>query len=81
VEKLSSGLGRDVVHVKLPEEQMVQRFLNLGLPEHYAKFLASIEVTTANGVEERLNGDVERVIGRPPQTFDAWVQQNKTAWQ
>ena len=78
--KLSSGLGREVVHVKLSGEQSAQRFLNMGLPEHYAKLLSSLEVGSAKGMEERENDAVEQVAGRPPQKFDAWVQQNKTAW-
>ena len=69
--KLSSGLGREVVHVKLSEEESVQRLLRLGLPEHYAKFLPSIEVATVNGMEERLGDAMERVTGRSPQNFDA----------
>ena len=69
------------MHVKLSEEEAVQRFLKVGMPEHYAKMLSSIEVASANGAEERSNDAVERVTGRPPQTFDTWVQQNKAAWQ
>jgi len=79
--KLSSGLERDIVHVKLSEEQKVQRFLDLGMPKHYAKFLAFLEARSATGMEERSNDAVQRVTGRPPMNFDAWVQQNKTAFQ
>lgn len=79
--KLSSGLGRNVVHVKLSEEQAIQRYMNLGLAEFHAKFLTSLEVASANGAEERTNDAVEQVTGRPPQKFDAWVQQKKRAWQ
>lgn len=79
--KLSSGPERDIVHVKLSQEQSVQRYLSLGLPEHYAKVLSSLEVASAHGTEERMNDAVETLTGRPPQNFDAWVQQNKKAWQ
>ena len=79
--KFSGCLGREVVHVKLSEEQRVRRYLDVGMPEHYAKMLTYLEVTTANGAEERSNGVVERVTGRPPQKFDAWVEENKAAWQ
>ncbi|KAH7913742.1 hypothetical protein BJ138DRAFT_1133892 [Hygrophoropsis aurantiaca] len=80
--KLSQGLGRDILHVKLSEEQNVQRYLNLGLPEVYAKFLTSLEIGSADGMEERLKDDhdVERVTGRPPLTFDSWVYQHASAW-
>ena len=48
-----------------------------GMPEHYAKFLASLEVRNANEREETMNDDVEKVTGRPPQKFDVFVQENK----
>ncbi|KAI9849499.1 MAG: hypothetical protein M1837_004119 [Sclerophora amabilis] len=79
--KLSSGLGRDIVHVKLSEEENTQRLIRSGMPEHYGKLLSSLEARSARGGEDRLNDTVERVTGRPPQTFDSWVQENKTAWQ
>ncbi|OZJ04494.1 hypothetical protein BZG36_02663 [Bifiguratus adelaidae] len=79
--KLSSCLGREVVHVKLTDEQRTQRFMSYGLPEHYANFLTSLEVSAASGVEDRMNDAVERVTGRPSQKFDVFAQQHKTAWQ
>lgn len=51
------------------------------MPKHYAKFLAFLEAGSATGMEERSNDAVQRVTGRPPMNFDAWVQQNKTAFQ
>lgn len=65
----SSSLGREVVHVKLSEEQDVQRSLNLGMPGHYAKFLTYLEVTSAIGAEERIP-PVEKVTRWPPQKFE-----------
>lgn len=79
--KFSRGLGREITHIKLSEEQSYHQLLKSGLSDHYAKFLASLEVATANGVEERSNDNVEKVTGRPPLTFDAWVQENKAVWQ
>lgn len=55
--------------------------MSYGLPEHYAKLLTSLEVSAADGVEDRINDAVERVTGRPPQKFDAFAQEHKTAWQ
>lgn len=79
--KLSSCLGREVVHIKLSDDQRTQQLMSFGLPEHYAKFLTFLEVSSANGAEDRMNDAVERVCGRPPQTFDAFAQQNKAVWQ
>jgi hypothetical protein len=35
--KLSSGLGRNLVYVKLSGEQSIQQFLKMGMLKHYAK--------------------------------------------
>ncbi|KAF9818518.1 hypothetical protein IEO21_02756 [Rhodonia placenta] len=79
--KLSSCLGREITHVNLTDEHRAQRLMSVGVPEYFAKRLASLEVSAANGGENRMNDVVERVTGRPPQTFDAFVQQCKTAWE
>lgn len=42
--------------------------------------MESIEVATANGVEERENRVVEEVTGKQAQNFDDWVKENRLAW-
>ncbi|KAI9743498.1 MAG: hypothetical protein M1818_002811 [Claussenomyces sp. TS43310] len=79
--KLSSVLARHIVHVKCSGEERTRRLMNAGMPEHYASFYAWLEETAATGVEERSNHAVEQVTGRPRLTFEAWAQQNRTAWQ
>ncbi|KAH8661395.1 hypothetical protein BGZ60DRAFT_455250 [Tricladium varicosporioides] len=78
--KISQATGRMVQHQNVSEEESAKRFQEFGMPDNVAKFLAKIEVDTANGDEERTGNDVERVIGRPGQTFDAWVEVHKTSW-
>ena len=78
--KLSDGLGRKIEHVKLSPEDNVQRYIKSGFPEHYAKLLTWLETSTAEGVEERMNNDVEKVTKRPPMKFDDWVQMHKSVW-
>ena len=69
------------MHVKLTEEQSFHRYLKLSMPEYVAKILTSVEVAAADRKSEMINDVVEKVAGRPPQKFDAWVQENKMAWQ
>ena len=42
--------------------------------------MAMLESLTADKREERMNDVVEKVTGRPPKTFDAFVQENKSVW-
>jgi hypothetical protein len=79
--KLGKNLGREIVHVKLSEQERIQQYLDKGMPEFYARFLISLEVGTAGGMEERMNDHVEKVTGRPPQGFDDWVQEKKAVWE
>jgi festuclavine dehydrogenase len=79
--KLSEALGREIVHVKISQEQSVERLLSLGMPEIFAKFLPYLEVAASNGTEERLDDTVEKLTGQPAQNFDAWVQEVKKVWQ
>jgi hypothetical protein len=79
--KLTSALGREVLHVKLTGEQRFQSLVGHGLPEHFARFLESIEVGTSNGDEDRVGDDVERVTGQKPTDFDTFAQENKAVWQ
>lgn len=78
--KFSSGLGRKIVHVRVSKEESAQHHMEAGVPEHYAKFLAWLEADYTKRVLTT-NDVVERVIGRPPQNFDAWIQENKSALQ
>lgn len=77
---MSKVLGRDVVHVKLTGDEAVEYNLKIGFPESYAKWVSSLEVGTAKSGENRSNHVVEEVTGRPPQSFDAWLEENKKAW-
>lgn len=80
-EKISKVTGRKIINVRLTEEERLQRYKSVGVPEDLAKFLTYLEVATAKGLAERLNGVVERVTGQPAQTFDAFAEENKAAWQ
>ncbi|KAL5322115.1 hypothetical protein ACEPPN_010084 [Leptodophora sp. 'Broadleaf-Isolate-01'] len=80
-EKLSKALGREIVHVRLNQEQTVQQYMKIGLPQAAAGFMAWLEFNTSNGSEEMTNDVVERMTGRPPRTLDAYIQENKTTWQ
>ncbi len=80
--KLSSVLGREILHVKVTREQVKQRYITNGLPQPLAEMLAWVEEQTAQGVGENTNPSdaVERVTGRAPLTFDAFLEQNRAAW-
>ncbi|EHL00649.1 NAD(P)-binding Rossmann-fold containing protein [Glarea lozoyensis ATCC 20868] len=80
-EKLSQGIGRTIQHVKISEQESCERLVNFGMSEYLSRFLAKIEVGTANGAENFIGNDVEKVTGKAPETFEAWVADNKGAFE
>ncbi|KAL8651396.1 MAG: hypothetical protein Q9226_004721, partial [Calogaya cf. arnoldii] len=77
---LSSVLGRRITHVKCTEEQMVERYAKLGIPESVARMLSAMEARIAQSGEESLTNVVEEVAGKMPMTFKAFAEQNKDVW-
>ena len=58
----------------------MKKYTEIGFPELFAQLMTSLEVRTANGLEERSEKDFEQVTGEKGQTFDDWVQENKQIW-
>lgn len=78
--KISSELGHEIVHINVPPEQRRAAMLGAGFPEFLADFLVKTEIGSAKGEDDLSNDEVERVTGRPPMTFDAFVRENKKIW-
>jgi hypothetical protein len=53
-----------------------------GLGGYRTQIMLELQQEMARGVEDVPdNGEVERLIGRPPVTFRDWAEKNKAAWQ
>ncbi|OJD29741.1 agroclavine dehydrogenase [Diplodia corticola] len=78
--KLSEVLGREIVNMKQSGEERKKALQGYGLPDHYADFLTELELTAARGGEAYEGNEVEKVTGRPPQTFDEFARKNKAKW-
>ena len=53
-------------------EHNIERYAKSGFPEHSAELLTWLE-GSAQGAEERMGDDVEKVTERPRMQFDDWV--------
>ncbi|WP_170325075.1 ergot alkaloid biosynthesis protein [Ruegeria arenilitoris] len=80
-EALSSQLGRQIIHHPLTVEELVERHQSLGLPEEYAKTLATMDGAIAGGSEDRVTNNVLKLTGSLPTSIDQFVQQNLEAWK
>ncbi|MGW5348311.1 NAD(P)H-binding protein [Streptomyces sp. HUAS TT3] len=65
--------GRPVVHRRLSYEQMRDR-LTAVLPVEFAAMLAGMDRAIAEGAEDRVTDTVQRLTGRPPGTFRAFLE-------
>ncbi|MFE0044330.1 NmrA family NAD(P)-binding protein [Streptomyces albireticuli] len=62
--------GRSVTHRHLPYDDMRDRLAAL-MPREFATMLADMDRAIAEGAEDRTTDTVQRLTGRPPQSFRA----------
>lgn len=77
---IAAAVGRPVRHHRLSVPEMAQRFEQVGLPAGYAAALAAMDGAIAEGSENRVTGEVERVVGRPPTSFAAFAADHAATW-
>ncbi|MFE6176883.1 NmrA family NAD(P)-binding protein [Streptomyces sp. NPDC056464] len=65
--------GRPVVHKRLTFEELRDRWA-AEIPLEFATMLAGMDRAIADGAEDRTSDTVERLTGRPPGTFRAFVE-------
>ena len=80
-ELLSQACGRPVSHTHISTAAMAKRFLDRGLPERNATFLAAAYQTIADGAQDRVADGVKTLTGRPPTTFPAFAEANAHVWK
>ena len=74
-------LQREVRHVRLSPEQVVEAFSKIGLPEAYGRRLADGELRASQGEFAILNNIVRQVVGRPPISLHQYIEENKQVWE
>ena len=79
-EILSKVLDRKITYMKVSESELAARMYSNGIPEDYAKMLATLDMRTAEGEEARVNDVVKEVTGRKPKTFSTFAEENKSCW-
>lgn len=77
---ISAACGRQITHVHVSTDAMVQRYLDRGLPEATAQLLAHSYEWIAAGGEDRTTPDVQALIGREAITFGAFATANADRW-
>ena len=72
-ELLSRAAGRPIAHVDTPVEEWVAATVATGIPEAYARMLATLLGNVREGRGTAVDDAVERVTGRPARSFAEYV--------
>lgn len=80
VEILSKVIGKPIDCVDIPVEVATERALAAGLPEALVKSLAELWVQVRTEAYTFHTNEVERLTGRPAQTFETWCYEHRSAF-
>jgi (4-alkanoyl-5-oxo-2,5-dihydrofuran-3-yl)methyl phosphate reductase len=80
VEILSKVIGRSIECVDIPIEVAVKSAIANGLPEILVESLAEIWKRIRAGGGTFQTSEVERLTGRPAQTFETWCHEYRSAF-
>lgn len=77
---IAKATGREILHHRLTERQMADRFIAYGIPGDFAPGLAAMDTEIATGAENRTTEYVFKVTGRAAGSFKDFVARNAAAW-
>ncbi|BBD99187.1 ergot alkaloid biosynthesis protein [Sphingobium amiense] len=78
---ISAQAGRQIRHVRLAPQDLARKFTEFGLDEGYAQILAQLDGFLAGGSEARTTDAVEKLTGRPAQSFSSFAAAHKASWK
>ena len=80
VQILSKVIGRPIECVDIPVEVAAERMIASGLPEALVKSLADLWTQVRKEAYTFHTNEVERLTGRPAQTFETWCREHRSAF-
>jgi uncharacterized protein YbjT (DUF2867 family) len=80
-KRISEKSGRAVSHVNIPREAHQKAMLDLGMPEWQVKALIELQDYYVSGRAATVDGVVEKLLGRPARTMDAFLTENASEFR
>jgi (4-alkanoyl-5-oxo-2,5-dihydrofuran-3-yl)methyl phosphate reductase len=80
VEILSKVIGKPIECVDIPPEVAAERMVAAGLPDALVKSLAELWEQVRKEAYTFHTHEVERLTGRPAQTFETWCREHRSAF-
>jgi uncharacterized protein YbjT (DUF2867 family) len=79
VDVIAAVLGRPLQYREVPEDLVRQRFVELGFPSEFGDAYVAMSATTVDQPAV-VTDDVQKILGRPAQSFQQWVFQHRTVF-
>jgi uncharacterized protein YbjT (DUF2867 family) len=73
---ISDAMGKPVAYQAVDDDSFVGNLVGAGVPEVYARFLASIFYPVREGWTAAITDDVRTLTGHPARSVAAWVKEN-----
>jgi (4-alkanoyl-5-oxo-2,5-dihydrofuran-3-yl)methyl phosphate reductase len=80
VRILGKVIGKPIQCIDIPIEVAKERMKAAALPEALIQGLADLWIDLRNGEGRLQNNEVERLTGRPAQTFETWSYEHRSAF-
>ena len=78
---LAEAIGRPVRHVDVPPEAAREAMRQTSMAPDYLEAVLDLLAAMKAGRLDIVTDGVERVLGRPPTTFEAWARRNAAAFR
>jgi len=79
-QRIGGVIGETITHYSLTFDELVARHVANGLSEPHAQTLAFMDLTIADGAEERITTGLAQLLAEPPVTFDQFVAHDASLW-
>jgi uncharacterized protein YbjT (DUF2867 family) len=76
VDVIAAVLGRPLQYQEIPDDLVRQRFIGIGFPPEFGDAYIAMLATTIDQPAVVTN-DVQKILGRPAQSFEQWVAQHR----
>jgi uncharacterized protein YbjT (DUF2867 family) len=76
VDVIAAVLGRPLQYQEVADDLVRQRFVGIGFPPEFGDAYIAMLATTV-GQAAAVTDDVQKILGRPAQSFERWVSEHR----
>ena len=80
LHRIGEVIGKEIYYIEVTQTATNNTLKKMGLSDYVVDMLASIDKGTKDGIMEAISGEVQQILGRPPITFQQFIQDYKKSW-